>query len=672
MLTKTDRGIFFKYEKEIMLIEAYGEMGLRVRSTQNTKFSDEPWALIPSTGEKPVIEVSEKGGKITNGKITAEVDPYGRLSFYNQKGERILHEYYRTGKLNVDFYNEKIKDEYLFQHKPAREFSSNGANFKLRVRFDSADDEKLYGMGQNQDPYLNVKGCKYDLEQVNTQASIPFVLSNKGYGFLWNNPGVGEVHFGRNLTEWNMWATQAMDYWVCAGDTPDEIMQAYTQVTGRAPMMPDYAMGFWQCKLRYWTQEELLSVAREYKRKNIPLDVIVIDYFHWTNQGDWKFDKEYWPNPEAMVEELKAMGVKVVVSVWTTVDRYSENKKEMTEKDLLVRVDKGLPYTMDFLGTLNYADFMNPETREYVWNKCKTNYFDKGIDMFWLDAAEPEFTVKDYDLYRYNKGPALECTNIYPMYYAKTFYDGLKAEGVESPLSLIRCAWAGSQRFGALAWSGDVPSTFNQLKNQISIAMNMGISGIPWWTSDIGGFHGGDSTSDSFKQLLVRWFQFGTFCPVMRLHGDRDPHKQPMSDKVGGGMCNSGADNEVWSYGEEVEKILVSYINLREKLRPYIKSAMEEAHTKGTPVVKPLFYDFYNDAQSWNVEDQYLFGHDILVAPVYKENSFTKEVYLPKGTKWVNAYTKESFKGGQTVTVNCPIDQIPLFIKEGTEVLKVF
>ncbi|MFD2877153.1 TIM-barrel domain-containing protein [Paenibacillus rhizoplanae] len=202
----------------------------------------------------------------------------------------------------------------------------------MKLRLEADPLEKLYGMGQYQHSFLNLKGCSLELTHRNSQISIPFVLSSAGYGFLWHNPAIGQAHFSLNVTEWTAPSTKQLDYWITAGDSPAEIEEAYAKATGTVPMMPDYGMGFWQCKLRYRTQEELLEVAREHKRRGLPIDVIVIDFFHWTNQGDWRFDPEYWPDPEAMVQELQALGIELMVSVWPTVQTESENYKEMLEK----------------------------------------------------------------------------------------------------------------------------------------------------------------------------------------------------------------------------------------------------------------------------------------------------------------------------------------------------
>ena len=603
-----------------------------------------------------MIQVREDGGSIVNGNIRAELNLIGKLTFYNQRGEVLLEEYLRDRR---DMFGSTCSSLNV----EAREFKPIiGGDYRLTARFISNPKEKLYGMGQYQQAFLDLKGADLELAQRNSQASVPFLLSSLGYGFLWNNPAVGRVNFGKNITTWEAFSTKKLDYWITAGDTPAQIEEAYANATGKVPMMPEFAMGYWQCKLRYQTQEELLEVAREYKRRGLPISVIVVDFFHWPLQGEWKFDPTYWPDPDAMIRELKEMGIELMVSIWPTVDYRSENFEEMQAKGLLVRVESGIPISMDFQGNTLHYDPTNPEARDYVWQKAKKNYYDKGVKIFWLDEAEPEYTVYSFENYRYHLGPDVQVGNIYPAMYAKNFYDGMTAEGQENVINLLRCAWAGSQRYGALVWSGDIKSSFDSMKNQLAAGLNMGIAGIPWWTTDIGGFFGANIGDPAFHELLIRWFQYGCFCPVMRMHGYRWP-LQPQYGTTGGATCVSGAPNEVWSFGPEVETILSKYLFLRERMKPYITGLMEQAHEKGTPVMRPLFYDFPEDQKAWEVEDQYLFGPDVLVKPVTEAGCRSVSVYLPAGADWTNAWTGRRYPGGQTVTVDAPLDQIPLFTK---------
>ena len=538
-----------------------------------------------------------------------------------------------------------------------------GGDYALTVRFEGNDGEKIFGMGQYQQPYLNQKGCVLELAQRNSQISIPFAVSSLGYGFLWNNPAVGKASFGKNMTEWHADAAKEIDYWITVGETPAELIENYTAVTGRAPHMPEDLLGLWQCKLRYRTQEEVLTVARKYKELGIPLDVIVIDFFHWTRQGDWHFDLEYWPDPKAMCDELHAMGTKVVVSVWPSVDRKSENFEELYELGYLIRTERGSAQTYDFQGDCIELDTTNPAARQYIWEKCKASYIDYGIDMFWLDNSEPDYGVYDYDNYRYYLGPALEVSNLYPKFYTQAFFDGQMAMGKEGNiLNLVRCGWAGSQKYASLIWSGDIQSTFESLRDQLSAGLNMGLAGIPWWTSDIGGFMTDDCTTPEFKELLLRWYELAVFSPILRMHGDRGPHNiPPLSDKdFGGGYLFTGQPNELWSYGQDAFKIMKDQLDLRLSLKPYIVSLMEEASATGAPLMRTMFYEFPQDEKCWEIDDQYMFGSRYLVAPVLAADVTRRKVYLPEGN-WKNIADGSILKGGQTITADAPLERIPVF-----------
>lgn len=405
-----------------------------------------------------------------------------------------------------------------------------------------------------------------------------------------------------------------------------------------------------------------MEVAREYKRRGLPVSVIVIDYFHWPHQGDWCFDPVYWPDPAGMVKELKEMGIELMISVWPTVQEDSVNYREMQEMGYLTASEAG--NRMNHLGRTCFVDMTNPDARSYVWDKLKENYYQYGIKIFWLDEAEPEYTKYEYDNYRYELGADLEIGNLYPREYARMAYEGMEAQGQKNILNLIRSAWAGSQRYGALVWSGDIDSSFRSLRSQFAAGLNIGMAGIPWWTTDIGGFHGGNITDPDFIECLIRWFEYGTFCPVMRLHGDREPHKAPLSS-FGGGSTPSGAENEVWTYGEEAYEIFKKYMLLREKLRPYVTETMRQAHEKGTPVIRTLFYNFPEDETAWEVEDEFFLGDDVLVCPVLQEKKRSRTVYLPAGCRFRNINDGQLYEGGQSLEVEAPLHNIPVFVREG-------
>ncbi len=652
--TAEDGRLIGRERNETVLIEGWGRDALRVRGTQNGAFSEVPKGL--EAAENPArAYLTAEGACVENGKLRCVVHNAGWMEFF--AGDRlILKEYYR------DF-------RWANPHSPsmkleAREYRGEGSDWRVTARFEARDGEKIFGMGQYQQPNFDLKGCVLELAQRNSQISIPFYLSSLGYGFLWNNPAVGTATFGANMTVWEAKRTDELDYWLCAGDTPREIIEKYTDVTGRAPEFPENALGLWQCKLRYRTQEEVLEVAREYKRRGIPLDVIVIDFFHWVRQGDWAFDPVYWPDPAAMVRELHAMGTRCMVSVWPTVDKKSVHYAEMLERGLFVRTERGSGQLYDFRGDTVIYDALNPEARAFLWEKIRENYYKDGIDLFWLDEAEPEYIAYDHDHFRHFTGPALKVGNAYPREHARGFYEAQRREGQRDIVNLLRSAWVGSQKYAALVWSGDIQSTFEALRDQLSAGLNIGLAGIPWWVSDTGGFFG-DVRDPHFNELLVRWFQFSAFCPVLRMHGDRGPHDIPnLSDlDYGGGFADTGRPNELWSYGEEVYAILKKYLDIRLSMKDYIKAVLDEASRNGSPVLRAMFYEFPEDGRCWEIDDQYMFGPDYLVAPVLRQGQTERDVYLPAGT-WEDIHTGEVISGPVTVTRATPLDVMPVYRRE--------
>ena len=657
MMRVEGKRLIYHYDAEELWIESWGKNAVRVRATKQSKMPDTDWALsIPqeSCGE---IKISEDGAYLKNGALNLFLSNAGMIVIRKEDGTKVLEEYWRNRRDTAGPKCSAIEVE-------GREFQPNVAgDYHVTMRFESLDpNEKIYGMGQYQQKELELKGCDLELAHRNSQASVPFALSSLGYGILWNNPAVGRAVFGKNVMSFEAYATKYIDYWFVVGDTPAEIISAYASVTGTVPVMPEYGLGFWQCKLRYQTQDELLGVARKYHELGIPLDMIVCDFFHWPKQGEWKFDKTYWPEPAAMVKELNDMGTELMVSIWPTVDRESENFDEMLEKGYLIRTERRFRTGLNFQGATIHYDATNPGARKYLWEKAKKNYYDLGIKTFWLDEAEPEYTVYDFDNYRYFLGTDLEVGNIYPVEYARTFYEGMEAEGQKNIVNLLRCAWAGSQKYGALVWSGDIASSFESLRVQLAAGLNMGIAGRPWWTTDLGGFHGGNPDDPQFRELFARWFEWGAFLPVMRLHGDREP-RQPQYGETGGATCRSGAPNEIWSYGGEVFEICKKYIALRESMREYIRGIMEEAHEKGSPIMRTLFYEFPEDDTCWSVEDEYMFGDRYLVAPVFESGARKRQVYLPKSCSWKRLGNDEALEGGRVITADAPLEDIPVFEK---------
>ncbi|MGD0198293.1 MAG: TIM-barrel domain-containing protein [Solirubrobacteraceae bacterium] len=644
---------------EVLQVDAWGESGARVRSTLGGSVTETPGSALGEAGATAAdVEITDGRARMRNGDLIVEV--------YENPEQRFVRSPPLVRFLRPDG-SELFRESVPHFTAPAQRLYGRGGGdlYACEVTFEACAQERFYGFGQHQHGLLDQKGAVIDLIQRNTEVSIPFALSSRGYGFLWNMPGAGRVELGANRTRWAADAARQIDYWVTTGSTPTDIVSHYATATGLPPMLPDWASGFWQCKLRYKNQDELLEVAREHKRRGLPISVIVCDYFHWTRQGEWRFDPAEWPDPQAMVDELRELGIELMVSVWPTVNPNSENYAEMDKRGLLVRNLAGLPLQLalwdkgtDGHAFMRFYDATNPEARRYIWEKATEGYGRYGIRAFWLDACEPEGLADNPEDARYFSGQGAETQGIYPREHARGFYEGLRASGEDEVLTLCRSAWAGSQRYGAAVWSGDVESTFEALAAQIPAGLNIGISGIPWWTTDIGGFRNGDPTTEYFRELIVRWFQFGAFCPLFRLHGVRDPGPLVGSEQT-------GAPNEVWSFGEQAYELIREQLALRERIRPYVMDLMATASATGVPPMRALFLEFPDEAPAWEVTDQFMFGPDVLVAPVTVQGMRERDVYLPVGASWLDAWTGEPVAQTGWFKAAAPLERIPVYLRAG-------
>lgn len=655
IITIKDEAILFERRDETVLIEPYGDDCIRVRASKNSRLSDERWTLLePVKAASCEISGDQKRATMKNGMVSVTVsttnDWGGELVF--KREDRVI--------LSTKNYGDYVM---RYQH-------TEGDNYRIRYAFNANPGEHIYGLGQEQEDAFDRKGTTTELQHYNTKSVIPVYYSSLGYGFIWNNPSPGRCETTLNHTMWVADSAYQADYLVFAGETPRDTMKIYSRLTGFAPMMPSWAAGFWQCKCRYESQDILLNVAREYKKRGIPIDAIVIDFFHWTEQGDLKFDPKYWPDPKAMVEELSQMGIETVVSVWPTISPRSENWRIMNERNMLVRTENGQYPTFDFFGLITYIDPTNPETASFYWDKVRNNYYSYGIKNFWLDEAEPEVHPQQFANLKFYAGNGAQTALLYPYYYNKIFYDGLRSEGETDIISLTRAAYIGSQRVGACVWNGDIMSSFHALKQSITSGLSMAMCGIPWWNSDIGGFMFGDTESESFRELIVRWFQFGLFCPIMRLHGTR-LNQSYYVDEAPDVMVKGGGYNEIWHFGEENYRTIEKLINTRIKMRDYTLSLARDAHENGAPMMRPMFFEFPDDPKCYELWDQYMYGPDILFAPIYNEHQTDREVYLPAG-EWVSVLDGMIYQGGASISVHAEIDQYIAFVRKGQDVLKVF
>ena len=642
-----DNKIYMTRAGEAVCVSACGKNSIRFQAAPSGKLIEQNWTLMPQEVPAKVWEEEDKA-VLETGTMRAELTRDGKLTYFRD-GKQILRE----------------QPEMTF-NSGIRNYRNKGSHlWTARISFEANENEHFYGLGHEPTDCFDLKGCTYDLRHLNAKCSMPYVYSTLGYGFLWNQPSTGRCELACNRTRWTSDSTRQVDY-VVIGGSPREVAGTLADLTGHAPMMPDWATGFWQCKLRYETQEQVLSVARRYKELGIPLSVIVIDYFHWTEQGDYRYDPKYWPDPRAMADELHKMGIRLMVSMWPTINEKSENYQTMLDNNMLIRTVSGSNRVFDFYGPQAEIDPTNPETRKYVWQRLKENYVDNGVDLLWFDEAEPEIHPEHFDNLILSLGNGDEVGLIYPYYYAQLVYDGMKEMGRDDIVTLSRCAYIGAQKFGTLVWSGDIPSTFESLRKQIKSGLNMAMCGIPWWTTDIGGFYGGDIESDEFRELIVRWFQYGVFCPVFRLHGSRNGH-----DRTRDIIEPSGGDNELWSFGDRDYEILRDLVFLRERLRPYIHDQMAIASKDGVPVMRPLIFDWPEDETCTSIGDEFLFGDDILFAPIVNRGETSRRVYLPAG-EWVFARDGKEYAGGQWITCTAELNEFIAFVKKGASVLSAF
>ena len=563
--------------------------------------------------------------------------------------------------------------------------------YTVGASFHAPDDEHYYGLGENQEGYLDhrqrpVTCAANYLAPASPSYCVPFVVTNKGYGILWDNPSSTTIYPAFDgETKWTSTLGRRVSFFVIAGKTTDEIYEGYRLLTGTTPMLPKAAYGFIQCKQRYSTQAELLAVAKGYRERHLPLDILVVDWFYYTQMGQYDFKPADWPDPAAMNKELHGENIETMISVWPRFAPGSRYYDFLLHKGWFEHYASGIPVTPDepspgapvdgqpYDKAGSDIDTTNPEAATWWWQLIHDNIASKGFDYFWADETEPDLPPDGAYL---SIGPGTEYFNAYPLFHTGAIYKGVRSEGVRPGeenhrgLTLSRDAYTGAQRNGAIFWSSDVSPTWDTLRRQVPTALNVAASGIAYTGNDIGGWQylprqhtpahpplispegarANVGHNDDYPELYVRWFEFGTFLPTMRTHGTRDY-------------------NEVWSYGPQAEPILEKFLKLRYTLMPYLYSLGWQTHETGAPFMRALFMDFPTDPRVLDdriATTEYMFGPALLVAPVTEQGATSREVYLPAGSDWYNYWTDTKLHGGQSVTVQAPIDQIPLFVKAGS------
>ena len=620
------------------------------------------------------------------------------------------------------------------------------------LRFPSPEDECLMGLGQFQDGFSNVRGLSRRLTQVNTQISVPMVLSNKGYGLLWNNYGLvewnpadhavtlqrsdeegasevvdvtsteggkREVRHGNTFSATldipmegdyallldvgqamarrhnlsidgqlvidmrNLWLpptastivhltpgrhdltaelskddhpvlyynkvenqsilrspiSAKVDFTVFIG-SPDEVVAAYRQLTGPSPMMPRWALGYIHCRERFHSQEEILTTAQRFQQEKIPVDVLVQDWQYWGKYG-WnamRFDEERYPDPRAMTDSLHAMGKRLMVSVWSKIDKSSE------VGDLMLQGGHYIEGT-------DWVDFFSDSAAKAYWRHFSQRLLPLGIDAWWQDATEPE--NDDLMGRRVNRGrwAGEQVRNVYPLLVNKTVYEGLRHDQPNSrPMILTRCGFPGIQRYGSAMWSGDVGNDWETLRRQITAGLGMQAAGLPWWTYDAGGFFrpGNQYTDEAYIERMLRWIETSAYLPLMRVHGYM-------------------SDTEPWKYGAEAQTIITDCIKERYRLLPCIYSLAAKVSSEGYTLMRPLLFDFAKDNQALAQKQEFMFGPALLVSPVTEPSCITWQTYLPQHVAgWFDYHTGRHYDGGQTVATTVDKGRIPVFVKGGS------
>jgi alpha-D-xyloside xylohydrolase len=474
--------------------------------------------------------------------------------------------------------------------------------------------------------------------------------------------------YNTNISLYSEVADQ-IDYYFIYGENPDEIISGYRQITGKSPMMPKWAMGFWQCRERYKTQDELLSVVKEFRKRQIPLDNIVQDWFYWEEDkwGSHKFDHSRYPDPEGMVNELhNDLNTQIMISVWPKFYVGTEHYKEFDKNGWLYmrNVEKG---QKDWVGPGYVSTFYDPYASaagELFWKQIDDNLFKLGIDAWWLDATEPDIQSNlSRKETRLRIGPtalgtAARYLNTYSLMNSKSVYEGqLQANPDKRVFILTRSAFPGQQRYSAATWSGDIAARWYDLKTQIATGLNFSLSGIPYWTTDIGGFavepryeRPNKDDLEEWRELNTRWFQFGAFCPLFRVHG-QFPYRE---------MFNIAPKDH------PAYKAMLSYDKLRYRLMPYIYSLAGMVTYQNYTIMRGLVMDFGKDKNVLDIGDQFMFGPALMINPVTKYKARKRSIYLPKGTEWYDLRSGEFYEGGQNIEADAPYADIPVFIKAGS------
>ncbi|RKR80546.1 alpha-D-xyloside xylohydrolase [Mucilaginibacter gracilis] len=638
--TSTFSGVKISAEKMEVNVQFYSPAIVRVtKSPINHNFKKQSLS---------VIKVPEKV-KIISGNLNNEL--------YFKSSKIIVFIDRNTGRVRFSELNGK---KLLTEKDRGTNFSSvqdNGhETYDVKQSFTLDTAEALYGLGQLQNGKLSQRNQKVLLKQENTRVSIPFIQSSKGYGVFWDNYSPTTFEDTPQETSFDSQRGDCSDYYFMYGGNVDGVVAKMRELTGQAPMKPLWAYGFIQSRERYKTQFELMDVVKKYRALNIPLDGIVQDWQYWGPDSNWNamaFDKKTYPRPQAMIDSVHQQNAHLFIVSWPGFGPKTQQYAEFKEKNMLIDFDTWPPK-----GGAKPYDVYNPKARSIYWNYLNKGIFSLGPDAWWLDSTEPDhINIKESDWYQQTYlGTYLNWLNAFPLEHTSGVYNNQRLTSDRKRVVLLtRSAFAGQQRNGSDTWSGDLGSNWGNLKRQIPAVLNFGMTGLPYWNVDIGGFFAGAFVKDGgaknpeFQKLYVRWMQFSTFTSMMRSHGTDIPR-------------------EIYQFGNKGDwafDVQEKYINLRYKLLPYIYSVgWNVTHNSGS-FIRPLLADYPNDRKVRNLSSEFLLGKSLLISPVTDKDVQDQQVYLPAGY-WYDFWTGEKIAGNKMIDKKTPIDVIPFFVKAGT------
>ena len=648
---KTSDGLIFTLNQGVMKIKICKDDLVEVSYSILDQFVPKSSLVVVNKwAVTPKFSITEKGSEIivTTGKLKIGIDKAtNAISYKDLNDKLILAEDGSDGKTMTSATIAGIQ------------------TFNCTTQFLSPTDEALFGLGCHPEDTLsiNYKGRNQDLAIRYMTGAIPVLLSNKGYGLMWDNyspSAFSGTEAGNTKFRYSSESGQMIDYYFFYGPDFDHIIASYREATGEAPMFPKWAFGLFQSQDRYKSQEEVLSVKDRYRKEKIPLDCIVQDWFYWEPNviGSHIMWPERYPDPKAMVDELHGANLHAMISIWPVLAKGTPNYAAMEKAGNLTTVtwDNVMTHTFD-----NYYDAHSLKARQMYWQQARDALIlPHGWDAWWVDQCEPDNGTL-LDLRRqadFALGKGIDYFNTYSLMHTVGLYDNWRKDiPGKRAFFLVRQAFAGQQRNAATLWSSDITCTWRAFKSQVPQGINACASGIPYWTSDIGGYHfkwsAPDWSTPANRELFTRWFQFGTFCPVFRIHGKGE--RALFSD----------------NWDAKTKEILLNYDNLRYRLLPYNYSLAWKVTHEGYTLMRSLAFDFREDPKVNSIPDQYMFGPAFLVSPVTESKlspgaKATRIVYLPKSSEWYDFWTGKKFAGGQALEADAPIDKIPLFVKAGS------